>query len=94
MEELTSLNPEALIAFIGLYNPYGEEVEELKDLLYEWNEQAQSLVESYPHAVYVPTYNVFKDNLDDYLATDQFQPSSLGYQAIAEQLYTIVDTKE
>lgn len=91
VRELRTINPEAQAALIGLYNPYNSIVPELNSYLLEWNDETRSVVESDPGFSYIPTHDLFEDHLDDYLYIDYFHPNDEGYQAIAEQLYTILN---
>lgn len=35
---------------------------------------------------FIPTYDLFKYNLQDYLSADNFHPNSTGYQAISNRI--------
>lgn len=91
IREIRSLNQDSQLALIGLYNPYTNIVPELSSYLLDWNDETRLIVESDPGFVYIPTYDLFENRLDDYLYIDYFHPNDEGYQAIAEQLYTIVN---
>lgn len=86
LNRLRSLNPEAQIALIGLYNPYPEQDPQKSQKLFEWNYQTQLLAATDKKTAYIPTDDAFKYHLQTYLAADQFHPSSIGYQVIAEAL--------
>lgn len=80
------------LIFIGLYNPYGETLSQEKiDLLMNWNYETQKLVESYDQIVYIPTYDLFKYNLESYLSIDEFHPSGKGYEAITKRLDHVIN---
>ncbi|MHC1684200.1 MAG: GDSL-type esterase/lipase family protein [Clostridiaceae bacterium] len=80
-------NPSSMVVFIGLYNPYGKDLTTDKvTILNEWNFQSQQLVSLDPNALYVPTYDLFKYNLESYLAMDKFHPNGTGYQAISNRI--------
>lgn len=91
MNLIQSKNKKCKIVFIGLYNPFGEEIsqENLK-ILYEWNYKTEGFLSSYPNVVFIPTYDLFKYNLDNYLAQDKFHPNSKGYKAIANRILEVV----
>ena len=65
--DIRTLNPESQIALIGLYNPYSLIIPELSDYLVEWNDETRSLVESHPDATYVPTFDLFQDQMENFL---------------------------
>lgn len=84
---IRSNNPSAMVIFIGLYNPYGKELTQDKvGILNEWNYQSQQLVSLDSNALFVPTYDLFKYNLQSYLTVDNFHPNSTGYQAISNRI--------
>ena len=91
MNLIESKNNKCKVVFIGLYNPFGDEIsqENLK-ILYDWNYKTEELLSSYPSAVVIPTYDLFKYNLDNYLAQDKFHPNSKGYKAIANRISEVV----
>jgi lysophospholipase L1-like esterase len=88
-------NSDVQRAIIGLYNPYGDEVdEETREMLLNWNYRTELLISSYPNSIYIPTHDLFKYNLDDYLTIDDFHPSADGYNAIVERLYKVLNGEE
>ncbi len=89
--EIRSINTDAQLAFIGLYNPYSGEVAEKSRVLLEWNYETRLIVDSDFKFVYIPTYELFQYHLDEYLSLDDFHPSAAGYQIIAEELYRILN---
>lgn len=91
IKEIREINPDAQLAFIGLYNPYSREEPEKNRLLLEWNYETSLIVDRDTKFAYIPTYDQFKYHLDDYLSTDEFHPSALGYQFIAEELDRILN---
>lgn len=92
---LTEKSNTSQVIFIGLYNPYGKALNQEKlDLLMNWNYETQRLVESYDQMVYIPTYDLFKYNLESYLSIDEFHPSAMGYDAITKRLYNVINGVE
>ena len=92
---LKEKNSTAQMILIGLYNPYDETLNQEKlDLLMHWNYETQRLVESYGQMVYIPTYDLFKYNLESYLSIDEFHPSASGYDAITKRLYNVINEIE
>lgn len=85
---IRSKNQNSIVAFIGLYNPFGDDLTADKlELLNEWNYKTEDLVSSYDNAVYIPTYDLFKYNSQNYLAADNFHPNSAGYEAISKRIF-------
>lgn len=91
IEEIRTINPDAQLAFIGLYNPYSKEEPEKARFLLEWNYETRLILDSDAKFAYIPTYELFEYHLDDYLSLDEFHPSGAGYQVIAEELDRIVN---
>jgi lysophospholipase L1-like esterase len=80
-------NPSSMIIFIGLYNPFGKDLTADKvSMLNEWNYESQQLVSLDSNAVFIPTYDLFKYNTENYLAPDNFHPNSAGYEAISDRI--------
>ena len=80
-------NSKCLIIFIGLYNPFGNTITPEKiNFLNDWNYQTQQLVSLDSSSLFIPTYDLFKYNTDNYLSIDSFHPNSLGYQAISDRI--------
>jgi lysophospholipase L1-like esterase len=80
-------NPTAMVVFIGLYNPFGKELTQEKvSILNDWNYQSQQLVSLDSNGAYIPTFDLFKYNFENYLAADKFHPNSSGYEAISNRI--------
>ncbi|WP_423188361.1 GDSL-type esterase/lipase family protein [Alkalibacterium sp. f15] len=91
VREIRAINPDAQLAFIGLYNPYSQEEPQNARLLLEWNYETHLIVDSDVNFVFIPTYELFQYHLSDYLSIDEFHPNGSGYQVIAEELYRILN---
>lgn len=91
MKEIRAINPNAQLAFIGLYNPYSKEEPEKARFLLEWNYETRLILDSDVHFAYVPTYELFEYHLEEYLSLDEFHPSGTGYQVIVEELDRIIN---
>ncbi|MDM8534259.1 GDSL-type esterase/lipase family protein [Clostridiaceae bacterium HSG29] len=92
LDNIKNLNSKVKIAMIGLYNPYGEDIPKEKiQILINWNHLTRSIIENYSEVAYVGTYDLFKYNLDKYLAIDVFHPNALGYRTISSELLLVID---
>lgn len=91
IESLRKGNTGAQLAVVGLYDPYDNEDPSKTRLLLNWNYETRLLIQNDPKVVYIPTYEQFQYNLDRYLFIDEFHPSSVGYQVIAETLFKILE---
>lgn len=82
------------VVFVGLYNPYQESdtAEEDTRFLNTWNTDTQKLIEADPKAIFIPTYDIFKYNVERYVAPDGLHPNSAGYQAISNRIAQAIET--
>jgi len=91
LSHIRALNPAAQIALIGLYNPYPDQDPQKSQKLLEWNYQTRLVADADLKTAYIPTDDQFKYHLETYLAADQFHPSSIGYQVIADALDRVLN---
>ncbi|MBT2755008.1 SGNH/GDSL hydrolase family protein [Mesobacillus foraminis] len=90
IELIRSANPDVAIVLIGFYNPFFQwfsNIQEMNDIVDEWNEAGSSVVDEYPNAVFVDIDDLFLDNGESLLFDDNFHPNDRGYQLIAERVY-------
>lgn len=88
---IRDLNKTSLIVFIGLYNPFGQEITNDKvSFLEQWNYETDKFVSQDCNSVFIPTYDLFKFNLQNYLSADDFHPNSAGYDAIGKRIFESV----
>lgn len=81
-------NQKSIIVFIGLYNPFGNDLTSDKlALLNEWNYKTSEVILSDENALYIPTYDLFAYNSKNYLSLDNFHPNSKGYDAISKRIF-------
>jgi len=92
LKALRTTNPTSTLIFLGLYNPY-EKLTGAEDtrLLNTWNYNTQLLVEEDGRAIFIPTHDLLKYNLDRFLAKDGLHPNSAGYQAISNRISKSVE---
>ncbi|RHW38052.1 GDSL family lipase [Neobacillus notoginsengisoli] len=95
LTEIRGANKDATVYFIGLYNPFIEfsEGKEISAIIRHWNFAAAELAAKYPKVVFVPTFDLFELNVNDYLYTDKFHPNTKGYQLIADRVASLVAWK-
>jgi lysophospholipase L1-like esterase len=85
---IRSKNSKCMVIFIGLYNPLGKNItsDEI-NLLDNWNYETNEIVSSDSNSIFIPTYDLFKYNVDNYLAPDNFHPNGTGYDAISKRIF-------
>ncbi|WP_052474852.1 SGNH/GDSL hydrolase family protein [Jeotgalibacillus soli] len=87
--EIRSLNPEASIVLLGIYNPFfvfSADVQEMDMIVEEWNHAASDIASSWDHTSFVEVADIFKNSEDNLLHTDFFHPNDRGYSLIAERI--------
>ena len=81
---------------IGLYNPFieMEESKQTSEYVRQWNFASAELAANYQKIVYVPTFDLFELNVNDYLFSDKFHPNAAGYQLIGERVASLINFSE
>lgn len=87
LETIRKSSVQTYIVFVGLYNPY-ENLSSIEDtkLITTWNYDTQQLIEADGKAIFIPTFDIFKFNLNRLIAPDKLHPNSLGYQTISSRI--------
>lgn len=96
LEEIRSLNEQAHIYLVGLYNPIElllGDIKEFDQIVNEWNESSERVAEEWDKVTYVPVKDIFSSN-SHLFAEDHFHPNSEGYVKIAERLLDYLTFKE
>ncbi len=85
---LVELNPQALIYYIALYNPFIEldNGEESSLFVQELNYEIFKLANAFPTIHVIPTYDLFQTNTMNYLSSDRYHPNQVGYERIAARI--------
>jgi lysophospholipase L1-like esterase len=92
LKEIRSLNEEAVIFHIGLYNPFIDlnDSAVTTQIVRKWNHETSGLLDQDEKAIYVPTFDLFQLSVNDYLYSDKFHPNAEGYKLIAERVASLV----
>lgn len=92
LSQIRSVNSTANIFMIGLYNPFIklENAEQTSKVVRAWNFKSAEISALYPKTVFVPTFDLFQLNVNQYLYTDQFHPNTEGYRLIAERVASLI----
>lgn len=89
-------NPHASIVLVGLYNPFEKwfsNVEEMNQIVGDWNKAGQTVVANFPNAYFVDIEDLFFHSKENLLYTDYFHPNDKGYKLIAERLHESLDER-
>src|SRR5699024_7737346 len=65
ISRINQLNPAAKIAFVGLYNPDRSQEAIITSSLSKWNNETQSFLNRKSGVVYIPTDEIFSDDLEN-----------------------------
>ncbi|WP_185805407.1 GDSL-type esterase/lipase family protein [Bacillus canaveralius] len=93
LTELRTLNAQAPIFFIGLYNPLIDtnNADLITRVVRQWNYETTLLIDKYHKTVFVPVFDLFQSNVNDYLYKDKFHPNTKGYKLIAKRITPLVE---
>lgn len=89
LTQLRKWNPDALIIYVGLYNPFSD-LQAMREIgnavVQKWNDSAYAFINKDKNMMMVPTYDLFQRNSSKYLSSDHFHPNGDGYDAIAKRI--------
>ncbi len=92
MTELRAANPEATIYYLGLYNPFIElgDSDITTKAVRQWNYETNEWLDQDRLTVFVPTFDLFQLEVDNFLFSDKFHPNTRGYEMMAERLASLI----
>ncbi|MGY3778146.1 SGNH/GDSL hydrolase family protein [Isobaculum melis] len=108
-DEIRSLNSEAAIFILGIYNPfyvYFPEITELQSVIDHWNEGTEKVVNKQKNAYFVPINDLLekgdtekKENYEKkknklLFEEDNYHPNEAGYEKMAERLFENIVAEE
>ena len=89
MKRIRSINSDAPILFIGLYNPLLENfqsVTEIDQIVQRWNGASEDTVLKDGDTTFVPVYELFNSVDENLFFDDGFHPNDQGYELMARQI--------
>ncbi|MCM3717402.1 GDSL-type esterase/lipase family protein [Fictibacillus phosphorivorans] len=91
-KQLRELNQDAVIYHVGLYNPFSnlQDAKTTSSIVRDWNFQTAETAAQFNNIVYVPTFDLFQLQVENYLYSDQFHLNTEGYKLIAERVASLV----
>ncbi|AEP01340.1 MULTISPECIES: GDSL-type esterase/lipase family protein [Heyndrickxia] len=93
---IQAVNKTAIVYHVGLYNPFIDlsEAKTTSAIVRKWNFDSASVASDFPKIIYVPTFDLFEQNVNDYLYSDKFHPNTAGYQLIGERVASLIHYRE
>jgi lysophospholipase L1-like esterase len=82
-------NKDAPILFLGLYNSYPDSVEH-ENIIVEWNENSQKIVDDYERIKFISTNDLFKEKSKEYFS-DSLHPNEKGYDLMTKKIVNEYD---
>jgi lysophospholipase L1-like esterase len=91
-KQLRDLNGDAVIYHVGLYNPFSNlpDAKTTSSVVRDWNFQTAEAAAEFENIVYVPTFDLFQLQIENYLYSDQFHPNTEGYKLMAERVASLI----
>jgi lysophospholipase L1-like esterase len=89
LSEIRKHNDSSTIYLVGLFNPFYQlfqEIDEMNQVVTNWNETTISVLEQYPNTAFVPIQDLFIDPEENLLDDDQFHPNEKGYHLIGDEV--------
>ncbi|PKG25401.1 GDSL-type esterase/lipase family protein [Niallia nealsonii] len=92
LSTLRSVNKDAPIYLIGLYNPFNdlENSSITSGIVRNWNNETAEICAAFANVIYVPTYDIFQQNIQSFLYSDHFHPNAKGYRLMAERVAALI----
>lgn len=92
-KEITAINPELKIIYVGLYNPFQavDASGTMASLIQSWNQEVSNLSLQFPQVTVVPTFDLFLNRTTTYLWNDVYHPNMLGYKQMAIRVAQVLE---
>ncbi|WP_404458230.1 GDSL-type esterase/lipase family protein [Sutcliffiella horikoshii] len=84
LKSIRQQNKDVPILFLGLYNSYPDSAEH-ENIIVEWNENSQKMVDDYERIKFISTNDLFKEKSKEYFS-DSLHPNKKGYDLITKKI--------
>lgn len=95
-QTIRSVNKDAVVFYIGLYNPFSDlgDAKKTSAIVRRWNFASAETAARYPNIIAVPIFDLFELHVNDYLYSDHFHPNKEGYKRIGERVASLITWTE
>jgi lysophospholipase L1-like esterase len=93
-EMIRKHNKKAQIIYVGVFNPFSKyfsQIEEVKDIVFSWNEASRKVVSQFNNTVFVPTYDLFINKSSELFSDDNFHPNQRGYEVMGNRVMNYIE---
>lgn len=97
LETVRDINEDTQLYLLGFYNPfekYFPDVDELNQIVDDWNRIGKKTTESYDDAIFIPVKDLFDEAEVELFSEDNFHPNITGYERMAERVITYLRSEE
>jgi lysophospholipase L1-like esterase len=97
VQTIRSINPDAKIFMMGLFNPlhnFFEDIKEIDQVIQEWNKTIQEVVLINGNTNFIPINDIFQSSDETLFADDLLHPNRQGYQKITDRVLLFLDVKD
>ncbi|AST91749.1 SGNH/GDSL hydrolase family protein [Sutcliffiella cohnii] len=94
LEKTRSINENATIYLIGLFNPFYQffqEIDEFNQVVTDWNDTSISVLNQFNDIQFIQVQDIFLQPEEDLLYDDQFHPNENGYRLIGERVIKMLE---
>lgn len=95
--KIKKLNSDVHIYLLGIYNPFARyfgDIEELDEIINDWNFTSESVTESFEKTTFIPIKDLFENTNTNLFADDHFHPNRVGYHRMAERVLEYLTAAE
>ncbi|WP_052712098.1 GDSL-type esterase/lipase family protein [Domibacillus indicus] len=94
LETVRTINEDAGIVLVGIYNPFGRifiDTDDDETIVRTWNERAAETTASMERTVFVSVETIFGEGSDGLFFEDQFHPNDMGYEQMAGRIFDTIN---
>ncbi|MCF6137252.1 GDSL-type esterase/lipase family protein [Pseudalkalibacillus berkeleyi] len=98
VQTIRALNPDANIYVLGMFNPFHnffQDIKEIDGVIDEWNQTAELVTDINEKTQYIPIDDLFLEEGSDHLfSNDKLHPNQKGYIKMANRVQEYLDLPE